>query len=412
MFSLLACGRVFGAAILFGVLLQVGAFAADDAKGDTKPKATLPAALSGYVNVTATLSKAAEDATVELRTFKRAEVIRLAVGAAVFDGKPDSRLNFDYYLLPNLICDGRGEFFATRSPAQMLATINESLTTLYTDTEESTWRKFIKWISRSVSGRKTALPAAARVEVKDVCRDDVTTFEERAYRVLPEKLPKASLSPVKDAVDGIKEAFQVIEPVLKQALQIVTDAQRRKAVREFFSNDNNRTLVKEGAAQLRAAVKANNERNRAIAFAGAAEAWAKLSLVNLELKTLKPCETFLALDQAKRAGKETFRYAPEFLTCHAAVMASIKDDVDAVLTKAAKYDTEADIGAAAKTADVGADAKFEKMLKNLASSRLKLDEFLDGVGVYINLAIEIEKATSKENRQKIRDAIDKALGKD
>lgn len=374
-----------------------------------KDKPPLPAALASYVSVTATLAKAGEDATAELRTFKRAEYVRLAVGRMLYEAKPGSHLTFDYYALPSIICDGREEFFVGRGPARMLTTINDSLTTLYTDTaaDESTWTKLIKWLSKTVSGAKTALPDADLTKVSDVCKEDIQTFEARGFRT-PVAVKSAVLG---DLVGGIKDAFAVIEPVVKQALQIVTDYQRRKAVREFFRNDNNRKLVREGATQLRAAVKSNNERNRAIALSEAAAAWAKLATLDLDLKTVKPCEAFLALDPAKRDGEKPFLYGPQFIVCHAATMAAIRDNVDALLTKASAYDTAADIGAAAKSADVDADKKFDKMLGDLASSKLTLNEFLDGVGVYLNLAIEIEKATSKESQQKIRDAIDKALGK-
>jgi hypothetical protein len=375
-----------------------------------KPKApNLPASLASYVSVTATLTKAAEDATAELRTFKRMQLIRGAIGGVIYNGNSDSRLKLSYTDMLKLMCDSREEYFKARSPAQTLTAINASLTQLYTDTnvDDPTWKKFIRWLATTIKNKKAELPKLHSRKIYDVCVDDISTFEVIAYG--PPTQPE--LKAIGDIIGGLKDVIAVVEPVVKQVLQIAQDAARRDAVRRFFRDENNQKSVSAAAKDLRESVQLTNERGRAIAFAGAAEAWAKLSLSDLELKTLKPCEAFLKLARADRVGTSPLQYAPQFIHCHNAVMASLKDDIAAVLTKAAAYDAVADVGAASKSMGDDADKKFLQMLQSLANPKAGFDEFFSWIGTYVDLAIAIENASSKENQEKVKKAIDKALGR-
>lgn len=330
----------------------------------------------------------------------------------------------------DFVCGNRESYWKLKSNAEVLRGINASLTDLYKDSEKSGDTtvlgriiSFFRDLYTLVQRKGGTLANPAKKELKDVCKEDLQTFDKVSHPMSTAKIAGVGIAV---GIEAVKTTLNVLEPPLRAALQIARNAQRRAAVRKFFRNDQNVQLIKDAAKQLQDIVVAQNDHSRKMSLGGVVEAWAALGQPR-KLLDIKGCEEFLKDGNpgGKKAG-QVFEYRESFYRCYDAVWAGYEKPFRATLEIAASYDVDADIAVLAKVAEATQSVKVPSKAKgkspqkgdalsetiaSLRSEDEPTEDVVRNIGDFLTLAIAIEKAASKESRDQIKQAIDKALGK-
>jgi len=397
-----------------------------------------PSDVKAYTSFTGAIVEASNGSLASIRAVDRVKLLRTMLTDQLFDkSTKQPELTIPMSLVIPFICANRATYWQRSNDAELLKSINANLTTLYKDAEKSTdtsvlgrlW-SIAKDIYDLVTSKSGSLPDAKPRELTDVCLDDAATFDSVSHPRSPDLKGFAPL-----AIPAvISTTLDIIEPPIKLAVQIARNNQRRKAVRSFFRNKANVEKVRKAVTELRDLVSNQNTHSRRMSFGAVVELWSSMT-VKKPVFSIKECGDFLADRDAKPetfeykkangGSKETleFKYATSFYRCYQAVWSEYEKPFRAALEAAAAYDTDADIAVLANAAKRGSSIKvpgkkgqkidkdvLDITIESLSSSNEPVEDLIRNLGDFLNLAIAVEKAASKDSRDKIKQAIDKAFG--
>lgn len=414
-------------------------------------QSSTPSDVKAYVSVTGSIVEVSTGSLATLRAANRVNQLRAILTSQLLtdtkpaaDGtKPPREIKIAFPQVISFICSGRSQYWQLKSNSELLQSINAALTDLYKDPDKSTDTSVLgrlwsigKDIYQLVVSKPGSLPDASSRKLQDICLEDAKSFDVVSHPMPPREPSHVEKALLGGMTEAITATLDIVEPPIKLAIKIARDSQRRTAVRAFFRKEKNVSSVRTAVKNLRSIIADQNNHSRKMSFGNVVEAWSGLAAPR-QISSIKECSNFLdegippakgeTFEYRKNAGAEekiTFSHSANFYRCYRAVWTEYEKPLKAALEAASAYDTDADIAVLALAAETGSSVAVkgkkgqvtkkdavEAAIESLRSSAAPTDDLIRNLGDFLNLAIAVEKAASKESQDKIRQAIDKALGK-
>ncbi len=392
---------------LAAAALAIGATSAASAQA-------LPPGADAFVASANALARSASERVDLGRATARLDVLRHAVTEKLLAAGAGQTIYLDTLDEQALLCRVRGAHLAVAAHRNYLQALAARIEEVGKPAQIDNLLVAVKALFAGQSIDLTgAVPSAAELAgleqlQRERCERDFREFGRIAYgRALATgeaatEFPEAAgfFGPVAALVDAI---VSVVAPVVVEGSRIVDEQRRRAAIKAFLADPVNRAAIK-GAGTKLADEVASFIMSKRMKLAGVfSEQTAVLRHAPVELAKLDACKALLALPQ-KPALRSSGAPSDVFVLCWRSAWTQLEPIVASALKAADEYDQIADAG----NPD-NAKKAFEPLsnaLDTLANDRLSPETAWALAVRLIGFAEKVSTATSNENRDRIRKAID------
>jgi hypothetical protein len=387
------------------VLLAIAA--TGSARGDEDQPEGLPPTVSALVQAAGALTKSAAPPLESRRAEVRAYRIRQAL--SLYLTEKDLAQPPSLPKITNLLCDPRVKQLALRASITYLDAVTaEVKKTAKSQITDSTDFNNIVLAFKSLFANyqiqvdaKDMTTDEVESQITKSCEGDINSFAGIYYGLKP-----VDESGVIAAFTTLFDLFKsIVAPVIVEGAKFIDEQRRLDRIKKFLKEDKNQKLITANAANLRDYLVKVEQIKTAEAVGHFVEVHTRLNASFKPAKDVKECADFNSLPPEKRGLPETGSPSREFVTCFAAIWGAVKDPVIDLAKAAADYDQHADVGTKQEL-----DA-FEKINTNLAKIASGQDDAPSFNAIWqaamriIAIGEKIEKANSKENRDKVAKAI-------
>lgn len=371
--------------------------------------------VGAFIASTDALIKAAEESINDARSGGRFAILRQELTQKLRDvarDKDNKKTKFRLELTAsNFLCDVRAEGLSAASSRGYLQTLSTRITKLAQPAK-------IDSISSAIGSIFSSYSLDAPVDGKSLdetskaitarCQTDLFSFEE-SYFGLQIRTSEGKAPPVAvfAAFTAVVELFKkLVEPFVVEGGKMLDERRREAAIRDFLSDGDNVDAIQK-AGNAVASYASKHVWNKRLRLAGAfATQAAAFRSVEVDLGKSDACKNYL--DEKKGQGNpltaDRKELTDEFLLCWRDAWQQIDAASKTLLTAAAEYDQLADTGNS-DNAKI-AFANMTKQLKEIGTGKFSIDELWSWTTRVIAFAEKVEAAASKENRAKLKAAID------
>ncbi|HEV2153662.1 hypothetical protein [Bradyrhizobium sp.] len=391
----------------FAAFVLVMLAATGAARGEEDQPEGLPPTISALVQATGALTKSAAPPLENRRT----EVLlyRIRQQLSLYLTEKDLAQPPTLPKVSGLLCDPRVKQVALRASITYLDAVTaEVKKTAKSEITDSTDLNNIIVAFKALFANyqvqvdsKDMNSGEVEADIKKSCEGDINDFAGVYYGLKP-----VDESGVIAAFTTLFELFKsIVAPVIVEGAKFIDEQKRLDRIKKFLKDEKTQKLISSNAANLRDYLAKIEQIKTAEAVGHFVEAYTRLGSSLKPAKDVKECAEFNNLPVDKHGLPANGLPSREFVTCFSAMWGSMKDAVTDVAKAASDYDQHADVGTKQEL------AAFEKINTNLAKIASGEDDAPTFNAVWqaamriIAIGDKIEKANSKENRDKIAKAI-------
>jgi hypothetical protein len=382
----------------------------------------LPTAVDAFVASADALAKSASEPVDLGRATLRLDKVRLALTNKLLTAKSNDTIQIDSLDEADILCGTRTAQIVIAAQRNYLQAVAAKIDQAGkpSQIDNITSAVVALFASQSIDIKSVADDAALKTSAEQLttrCQNDLKQFDKHYYgrevvappgaQPLAAEAPLASpaslFGPIGSLIDTI---VSVITPVVIEGGKLVDEAKRREAVRRFLSDPTNTKTITASGMQLAQQVSQFVVAKRHKLAGTFSEQLAATRAARIDLAKSDECKAYLT-EPKKLEKRKSGAPSDQFVLCWRSIWNQLESQVSETLKAANDYDQLADAGDSDNAAKV-----FDPLSKSLAAIAQNQLDPKDLAKVWnwatelLAFADKVNAAASKDNRDKIQQAID------